>query len=152
MEERRWRGCCEEPPNSRPGLHLQTDVSNNSPSARRAKTAGGLAEAEVKVNYFTAVLPPQPTGPGPSPSRHLSCLNPRTPSQENGFHVGRSGPCTLSPSCTSDFWNEHWPGSPEPGSMLLPFPGGPLGKSVLLPGSQFPHLKDTHLACELWGT
>lgn len=40
-----------------PGVHLQTDVSNNSPSTRRAKTAGGLAETEVKVNCFTAVLP-----------------------------------------------------------------------------------------------
>lgn len=33
-----------------PGVHLQTDVSNNSPSTPRAKTAGGLAEAEMKVN------------------------------------------------------------------------------------------------------
>lgn len=40
-----------------PGVHLQTDVSNNSPSTRRAKTAGGLAESEVTVNCFTAVLP-----------------------------------------------------------------------------------------------
>lgn len=40
-----------------PGVRLQTDVSNKSPSAPRAVTAGGLAEAEVKINCFTAVLP-----------------------------------------------------------------------------------------------
>lgn len=71
-----------------PGIHLQTDVSNNSPSTRRAKTAGGLAEAEVKVNCFTAVLPTPAELPRPSPQRPPLLPKSGPQEQENGFHVG----------------------------------------------------------------
>lgn len=102
---RRQRGCCEEPPDSRPGIHLQTAVSNNSPSTRRAKTAGGLAEAEVKVNCFTAVLPTQPNCPCPSPQPPPLLPKSQDPKSRRmefmwGKKVGSRAP---SPSCTSVF-------------------------------------------------
>lgn len=36
--------------NPEPSMRLQTDVPNKSPAAPRVKTAGGLAEAKVRVN------------------------------------------------------------------------------------------------------
>lgn len=78
---RRWGGCCEEPPwIPGQGVHLQTDVSNESPGTRRAEAAGGLAGAEVTVNYF-------PAAPPPLSATTLTKI-PRPQEQESGFHVG----------------------------------------------------------------
>ena len=78
---RRWGGCCEEPPwIPGPGVHLQTDVSNESPGTRRAEAAGGLAGAEVMVNYFRAAPPPL--------SATTVAKIPRRQEQESGFHMG----------------------------------------------------------------
>ena len=74
-------GCCEEPPwIPGPGVHLQTDVSNESPGTRRAEAAGGLAGAEVMVNYFRAAPPPL--------SATTVAKIPRRQEQESGFHMG----------------------------------------------------------------
>lgn len=67
------------PLDSKAGVHLQTDVSNESPGTRRAEAAEAW-QGEVTVNYFPAAPPPLSTT--------LSPKSPGPQEQENETYVG----------------------------------------------------------------